>query len=1285
MGLRLIRVLVNLRKVQQMKGKIATTLRAAVSQNKRRYKKNGFDLDLTYITSRVIAMSAPALGGSATWRNDCHVVSRFLSLRHYASFFIFNLCDTYFSSDGSMGNYHPQLFFNQMQRIPFEDHGPPLLSEMIHFCREASKWLLCDPSHVICVHCKGGKGRTGVMIAAILLWSKHRKCAMDAMELFTFRRTENYDPAMGIDEGAIVFGSKKQPNRGVDGPSQQRYLFYLEAMLYHGVQPLNSHLIVLKALRFPVSTAQETKAWWISFTVKCQRTLVYDSFCEDESGPKAFGGPCPPYYSQQKREMTLPVNVALCEDTRIEVYRHKNSKSKTRKLMWFVVFHPAFYLNQKTITFSKNKLDMLHKDSKCKKADKDFTLTLEVDDTSKTNALFKNVATCAENALQVQQVTENVFQQHGKSQVFSAGQSMILHDDAEAKLILIASGIAEAVVGEDTSDSQAKMMQGHPIGNPVYSIGGTAKERVPIHTVMGPGYILGAAEFLKSKIGLPIRARTQVSCLILGAVPDAVLQAKSTSLGFLRHYVQNGRTLPIFECMSETSRMACFERVVLRSYRSGMSIVEKNGVGTTLYFVEKGSAVAVEGERDLRKFGAGEIFGEMAFVASAKKALGVGVVLEHEQMRVCDVVAAEDCECWELDVRDFVEANKQDMSSIADVMKLLSTVSDDRVDEALRLGVKSLALKTRRAWLVKKKLNKLQSDWRCIEVDCERKHIINKKIPQNMLREKTAIPCVSEQQLLESKEEARKKLPFGWLTEIHHTHLKEPAKSGTQSRYRVGLFFSNNQKPYQIEFVNMNDRHEFLSLLEKHVDKKVFKTAVCPLVFGNNTIKRDHIDIMGVPREQLHIFYQGLALNLALQVERTQTESLRISGLKALTDTDSLLQICDENEVLRLDCIKIFELASSEQVVLSCKCRLTTDDIRIFGKSYQRMRLILMSNYLVMDAAIFGPKIGAAQSTLLHLDQVRKVYDDNSDTSFDEHTFCLEVLSDDHEIEEWKVELSTSATCQEVRQNLMQFVLRGEVQRQVKLSERPFEDPGFMYIMEKCSTKHDLVKGQTLAHAQDSLFIIHTGEVIQMCDKLVYRHLREGSCFGETNFVKGTKSSEFSVHAISSTVVIEIHRLQVLQLTDSDSFLCARLWFTLCKVLNNNLLLSMQSTFPGIWSTPDHPDSATEELLPPVPLLAKTPLPALGENPAFHPLHYPPSRPGPNHKNSNDEQGGHCVMTTPPRQLTPPLLLPRSGRSKSLETHRHNDLEMYSLTTPRGTTAYEEYQQYARATSMGWG
>jgi hypothetical protein len=42
------------------------------------------------------------------------------------------------------------------------------------------------------------------MIAAFLLWCGHRKCAMDAMELFTFRRTQNYDPLMGIDDSEEI-------------------------------------------------------------------------------------------------------------------------------------------------------------------------------------------------------------------------------------------------------------------------------------------------------------------------------------------------------------------------------------------------------------------------------------------------------------------------------------------------------------------------------------------------------------------------------------------------------------------------------------------------------------------------------------------------------------------------------------------------------------------------------------------------------------------------------------------------------------------------------------------------------------------------------------------------------------------------------------------------------------------------------------------------------------------------------------------------------------------------
>jgi hypothetical protein len=46
-------------------------LKNAVSRDKQRYKSSSFDLDLTYITERIIAMAYPAASGSveSTYRN----------------------------------------------------------------------------------------------------------------------------------------------------------------------------------------------------------------------------------------------------------------------------------------------------------------------------------------------------------------------------------------------------------------------------------------------------------------------------------------------------------------------------------------------------------------------------------------------------------------------------------------------------------------------------------------------------------------------------------------------------------------------------------------------------------------------------------------------------------------------------------------------------------------------------------------------------------------------------------------------------------------------------------------------------------------------------------------------------------------------------------------------------------------------------------------------------------------------------------------------------------------
>ena len=66
-----------------------------VSQNKRRYIDEHFDLDLTYVTDRVIAMSFPSSGSEALYRNSIRDVGEFLDKNHFGHYRVYNLCCTF--------------------------------------------------------------------------------------------------------------------------------------------------------------------------------------------------------------------------------------------------------------------------------------------------------------------------------------------------------------------------------------------------------------------------------------------------------------------------------------------------------------------------------------------------------------------------------------------------------------------------------------------------------------------------------------------------------------------------------------------------------------------------------------------------------------------------------------------------------------------------------------------------------------------------------------------------------------------------------------------------------------------------------------------------------------------------------------------------------------------------------------------------------------------------------------------------------------------------------------
>ncbi|XP_035827382.1 phosphatidylinositol 3,4,5-trisphosphate 3-phosphatase TPTE2 [Aplysia californica] len=186
---------------------VAKATRQMVSQNKRRYQKDGFDLDLCYITERVIAMSFPSKGVMALYRNPVAEVARFFNTKHGGHYRIYNLC--------SERDYNETLFFNNVERVYIDDHNVPKLREMLEFTANAREWMAADKTNVIAIHCKGGKGRTGTMICTWLIDCGLLESAQESLEYFGDRRTD-------LSKGSTF--------QGVETPSQSRYVEYYEKL-----------------------------------------------------------------------------------------------------------------------------------------------------------------------------------------------------------------------------------------------------------------------------------------------------------------------------------------------------------------------------------------------------------------------------------------------------------------------------------------------------------------------------------------------------------------------------------------------------------------------------------------------------------------------------------------------------------------------------------------------------------------------------------------------------------------------------------------------------------------------------------------------------------------------------------------------------------------------------------------------------------------------------------------------------------------------------------------------
>jgi len=172
------------------------------------------DLDLVYVTPRLIGMSVPASNFTALYRNPLHQVVHFFETFHHRRYLIVNACPEV---------PYPEDAFStgSVTHVDVRDHMPPTLSQVVDFLVLAQRWLSQHHRNVLAVHCRGGKGRTGTLCAAWLLYDREVECATTAAKVFANTRTD-------VHAWTGKLASKVQ---GVETPSQVRFIEYVDRML----------------------------------------------------------------------------------------------------------------------------------------------------------------------------------------------------------------------------------------------------------------------------------------------------------------------------------------------------------------------------------------------------------------------------------------------------------------------------------------------------------------------------------------------------------------------------------------------------------------------------------------------------------------------------------------------------------------------------------------------------------------------------------------------------------------------------------------------------------------------------------------------------------------------------------------------------------------------------------------------------------------------------------------------------------------------------------------------
>ena len=318
----------------------SSIIKSLVSRTKARFCYDGFDLDLTYITIKIIAMGLPSTALEGIYRNNMDDVKKFFNVRHPNHHKVYNLCKE--------KNYPKNTFYEQGY-YPFPDHEAPPLNILMPFCEDAKKFLDKDDKNVVAIHCKAGKGRTGTFICCLLLYLRIFDTADECMKYYGLMR-------VGAEKGVTV-------------PSQKRYIHYFELILKYKIPtPLVYKSVII--IEFKLFTVPS----FSKFGSSCTPTFII------ENGEKIYKNSDhtkKKTYNSTAKIIEFPLNYSgfsVSGDVLVTFY-HLTFFGKDKMFKFW--FNTNFLPESGILELKKHNLDKAFKDKENKLFSPDFKVLMK--------------------------------------------------------------------------------------------------------------------------------------------------------------------------------------------------------------------------------------------------------------------------------------------------------------------------------------------------------------------------------------------------------------------------------------------------------------------------------------------------------------------------------------------------------------------------------------------------------------------------------------------------------------------------------------------------------------------------------------------------------------------------------------------------------------------------------------------------------------------------------------------------------------------------------------------